>query len=327
LSADAPLVSIILPTYNRSAFLRATLESVFAQTFDSWELIVADDGSEAETQALLRSYSCPRVKILWLAHTGNPATVRNQGLKEARGEYIAFLDSDDMWLPQKLEEQIASLCLHPSCGWSYTRFVPVDEFGNLLTGARARPTPALAGWILEDLVSEQTLLATSSVVVRRELLERIGGFDCELPVCEDLYLYVRLALQSEIDVIDRPLVHLRRHGHHYADDLTALKGLERALLKMQCLALPRSLQLVVRKRLAGTSTGIARRYAERGSTLRALGTVASSSGYSWRYRTWWSGASTACALALAPRPLVRVLRACKRSLKVRLARGRSVRAP
>src|SRR5258708_34074473 len=102
-----PAISIILPTFNRLKYLRLAVDSVFAQTFADWELLIADDGSDEETRAYLRGLeNLPRVKVIWLSHSGNPSAVRNAALREARGDYIAFLDSDDMWMPAKLEPQI-----------------------------------------------------------------------------------------------------------------------------------------------------------------------------------------------------------------------------
>src|SRR6185437_668849 len=91
-----PLVSVILPTFNRLGYLQAAVDSVFNQTMRDWELIVADDGSDSETRAYLQSFAeKPRVRVLWLSHSGNPGAVRNAALQCARGEYVAFLDSDD----------------------------------------------------------------------------------------------------------------------------------------------------------------------------------------------------------------------------------------
>src|ERR1700722_1926163 len=124
----SPAVSIILPTFDRLAFLPAAIASAFAQTFTDWELIVADDGSSADTRTYLKTLNDPpQVKVLWLSHSGKPAVVRNAALREARGEFVAFLDSDDIWLPKKLETQIASLRRHAQRKWSYTRFVLVGE--------------------------------------------------------------------------------------------------------------------------------------------------------------------------------------------------------
>src|SRR2546423_477819 len=97
-----PVVSIILPTFNRLKFLRPAVDSVFAQTFTDWELIIADDGSDAETSTYLATVdNPPRTRVLWRSHTGIPAAVRNAALREAAGTYVAFLDSDDLWVPQK----------------------------------------------------------------------------------------------------------------------------------------------------------------------------------------------------------------------------------
>src|SRR5580698_5420059 len=116
-----PVVSIILPTFERLQYLRATVASVYRQTVQDWELIVADDGSETETRAYLRTLEADsRVKLLWLEHTGIPAIVRNAALHAARGEYVAFLDSDDLWTPEKLSQQLALLRSRPGCGWCYT---------------------------------------------------------------------------------------------------------------------------------------------------------------------------------------------------------------
>jgi len=125
-----PTVSIILPTFNRLKYLRPAVESVFSQTFQDWELILADDGSDDGTRAYLRTLSeSSRIKLILLPHTGNPGRVRNAALREAKGDYIAFLDSDDLWLPPKLETQIKALRDSPR-RWSYTAFDRIDEFGN-----------------------------------------------------------------------------------------------------------------------------------------------------------------------------------------------------
>ncbi len=122
---DAASVSIILPTFGRLEYLRATVASVYRQTLQDWELIIADDGSDAETRAYLRTLEADsRVRLLWLTHTGIPAVVRNGALREARGEYVAFLDSDDLWAPEKLSRQVAMLRSRPLCGWCYNGDFP-----------------------------------------------------------------------------------------------------------------------------------------------------------------------------------------------------------
>ena len=102
------LVSVIIPTYNRSSFLKEAIQSVLNQSYNNFEIIVIDDGSEDETEKVIQSFNDSRIKYLKREHTGSPAFIRNQGMKIAKGEYIAFLDSDDLWFPHKLKMQINS---------------------------------------------------------------------------------------------------------------------------------------------------------------------------------------------------------------------------
>jgi glycosyltransferase involved in cell wall biosynthesis len=114
----SPSISVILPTFNRMEFLRAAVESVLRQTDPDWELIIADDGSGEETKAYLRSLDDPRVRVLFLAHSGRPSVARNVAIRVARGTYLAFMDSDDIWAPTKLEAQLRAMRTTPSRRWS-----------------------------------------------------------------------------------------------------------------------------------------------------------------------------------------------------------------
>src|SRR3954468_14130226 len=117
---NQPLVSIVLPAFDRAGYLRSAIESVLAQSLTSWEMIVADDGSGPETAEYLRGLGDPRIRVLWLTHSGNPSIARNAALRDARGTYVAFLDSDDLWEPDKLEAQTAALRARGECHWSFT---------------------------------------------------------------------------------------------------------------------------------------------------------------------------------------------------------------
>src|ERR1700734_971226 len=109
-ASNAPLVSIILPTFDRLRFLRPAVDSVLAQSFTDWELVIADDGSGADTRQYLRTLERDaRITLIWLTHSGTPAIVRNAALGRAGGEYVAFMDSDDLWTPVKLERQLKAL--------------------------------------------------------------------------------------------------------------------------------------------------------------------------------------------------------------------------
>ncbi len=296
-----PTISIVLPTFNRREFLPSAIESVFAQTLTDWELIIADDGSGADTRTYLRSLEDPpRVQVLYLPHTGRPAAVRNVALRQARGEYVAFLDSDDIWPPMKLEAQIASLRRHPTRKWSYTRFGLVDAAGNPTGSTHPRGRPAPAGWILERLLKGETVVALSSVVVVRQLLEQLGPFDEQLLMCEDDELYFRLAAESEIDVIDETLTLKRRHRQHFGDDVTAWRDRRRVFEKMLSTDGDGRFGSILRRLRAEMAAGLASSQVSSGKRLSAVGTLVSSAKYSWPYREWWRSA----ARTLAP-PAVR----------------------
>ena len=138
-SHSRPSVSIVLPTFDRLEYLRPALDSVFAQTWSNWDLVIADDGSGDELRSYLRGLEDrPRVKVVLLPHRGIPAAVRNAALREATGTHVAFLDSDDLWAPRKLELQMALLAARPECRWSYTAFRRVDRLGAPLAEERTR---------------------------------------------------------------------------------------------------------------------------------------------------------------------------------------------
>jgi glycosyltransferase involved in cell wall biosynthesis len=309
----SPTVSIVIPTFNRLKYLRLAIDSVFAQTFEAWELIVADDGSDGETLAYLISIAQrPGVKLLQLSHTGNPGAVRNVALRAARGEYIAFLDSDDVWVPEKLALQIASLQAHPERGWSHTAFAVIDESGHLLTGARARWWPAAEGWILERLIRMEVVIAIASVMVRRSLLEQLGGFDPQQRACEDFDLWLRLAGLSPIDGVRETLLHKRSQQAPFYDNAMVFESLGRALDKLLAANTDRALYSIVRRERSKAAACLARTQAVCGSGWAALRTLARSSQYSWAYREWWKGGIHTAARAVAPEGVLRIARSVVR---------------
>jgi glycosyltransferase involved in cell wall biosynthesis len=302
-----PVVSVILPTFNRLQFLPPAVESVFAQTFTDWELILADDGSDPKTRQYLQSVSAPpRVRVLWLAHSGKPAVVRNAALRAANGEYVAFLDSDDLWLPYKLERQIASLRRHPQRHWSYTSFVLVDTRAQPRESAN-RAWPAPSGWIIDRVLRDEIVIALPSVVVSRPLLQQLGAFDEELVMCEDHELWLRLALHSEIDGIEEPLTLVRRHAHHGGDDVTAWRDRRRVFEKALGASRDASTTFLLRRLRALMSAGLAQSQAARGMRAGMLRTLAGSAPHSWRYRGWWAGMLRALVRSFSPPALRQAL--------------------
>ena len=303
-----PLVSIVLPTFNRLHYLRITVDSIIRQSLRDWELIIVDDGSAAQTRAYLQSLEdAPRTRVIWLPHTGNPAAARNAALQAASGEFIAFIDSDDVWLPEKLAVQVSALQSRTGCGWCYTGFALVDATGQPVTTGRALRCLPIEGWILEPLLDLRATVVMSSVLTRRALLEAAGGFDEALWVCEEFELWMRLAQRSEIAFIDAPLVQVRRHAEHYADDVTSCEDLVRMFEALRHTDIATQAASAFEKRRAIVSAVLARSYATSGRRGRALGKLVTSLHYSWRYAEWWRRSAVTAAAALAPAAVTRLL--------------------
>jgi glycosyltransferase involved in cell wall biosynthesis len=307
-AAKGPTVSIILPTFNRPEYLRSAVDSVFAQTFIDWDLIIADDGSDERTRTYLRTLvSDPRIKIIWLPHSGNPGAVRNAALRDATGEYIAFLDSDDLWRPTKLERQIASLRSNNNCHWSYTSYDRIGESGELIY-PDAQPMAPHRGAIFESLLTLEAEVSTPAVVVERRLLAEVGGFDEAQFLWEDYDLWLRLALHSDVDLIDEPLTRLRSHEQHYSSSGTRnQEDRLRLLKKMQLLATGAHLCSVMGRLIAERTLNLARLYANSDRRAAAM-TLARGCLHSWRYPIWWAGTPIILLKLLVPRVLANFYR-------------------
>ena len=312
----APVISILMPTYNRLEFLRPAVASVFAQSFPHWELIIADDGSEADTRAYLRTLeNSAKVRIIWRAHSGRPSAVINAALREARGEYIAFLDSDDLWLAGKLETQVASLRRHAARKWSCTSFALIDAAGVPRSSPRSFPAPS--GWILEKMLREEAIIAQPSVVISRQALSELGPLDEDLLMCYDTELWLRLAAYSEIDGVDEVLTLVRRHSQHSGDDITAWR--DRRRVYEQAIASGRFARVAseLRRLRAHTSSGLAKSQAASQMRIAVLATLVASAPFSWGYREWWRGAMEALARAFAPTPVQEAVRRYRHARRVR----------
>jgi glycosyltransferase involved in cell wall biosynthesis len=299
-------VSIVVPTFNRLEYLRPALESVFAQTWNAWDLIIADDGSTDDVRAYLRGLKDrPQVKVVWLPHRGIPAVVRNAALREATGTHVAFLDSDDRWAPHKLQVQMTLLGARPECRWSYTAFRQVDRLGTPLAAERTRRWHPYQGDIFERLISHTAEIRTPSVIVARQLLNEVAGFDEDLRSGEDYDLWMRLALRSPVAVADEPLVDVRQHDQNYSRNWAiAFEGRDRSLVKLQASVGPH-LRGLLRRERARNGAKLVWEHARRGERRQALGALIGSAPYSWPYPEWWWRALRAAAgstLRYRPRP-------------------------
>ncbi|MBI4786845.1 MAG: glycosyltransferase [Chloroflexi bacterium] len=198
-------VSVIIPTYNRAQLIGATLASVLAQTFRDYEIIVVDDGSEDDTAKCLARFE-DRITSHRIEHSGASAA-RNAGLEIARGEYIAFLDSDDLWEPRFLERMSAALDSASRAGFVYCDYATFDARG-IVQPAYLPARHKLRGNLFAQLL-ESDLLSTGALMIRRECLDRTGGFDPALEITHDWDLWLRLALLFDAECVDEPLVRIR----------------------------------------------------------------------------------------------------------------------
>ncbi len=203
-----PSVSVVIATYNYARYLRAALESVRRQTFDSWELVVVDDGSTDATPQVVRPYLAdPRVRYHRTGHAG-VAAAKNAGVRLARAPLVAFLDADDVWMPTKLARQAALFRADPPLGVAYTRRWLIDEEGRRL---EYEQPPLFRGRVLDELF-RTNFVCFSSAMVRRAALDDAGPFDEGLALAVDYDLWLRVALRYRFDYVDEPLVEYRT-GH------------------------------------------------------------------------------------------------------------------
>ena len=202
-----PKVSVIIPTYNRLPMLKEAMESVLAQDFEDLELIVVDDGSTDGTADEIIRFG-GRVKLLRHQENRGVSAARNSGILHARGKYIGFLDSDDLWVKGKLKTQVDFLDENPQYPLCYT-----DEIW-IRRGKRVNPMKKHAkfsGWILEKCLP-LCIISPSSALMRKTLFSKVGLFDEALPVCEDYDLWLRVSVRFPIFFIDKRLI-VKRGGH------------------------------------------------------------------------------------------------------------------
>ena len=202
-------VSVVIPTYNSARFIGRAVESVLAQTFMDFELVVVDDGSTDETQGIIAGFDDPRLRYVYQENQERSAA-RNAGIRLSEGSYIAFLDADDLWLSRKLAEQVHLLDESPQLGLLYSGAY-LMECGRI-TGIWK---PKHRGDVLRLLIYwDNIITSTSSVVVRRECLDQVGHFDENISSVEDWDMWLRIAVHYSFDYIPEPLIIYRMHENN-----------------------------------------------------------------------------------------------------------------
>lgn len=255
------LISVVIPTFNRCGFVREAVASVCVQRGVAYETIVVDDGSTDGTAEVLEREFGGCVHLVRSENRG-VAAARNLGVASSRGEVVAFLDSDDLWMPEKLREQVRFLVEHPEAEICQTQEIWMRNGVRVNPcGHHRKPSGDIFGPSLR-----RCLVSPSAVMMRRSLFERLRGFDESLPVCEDYDLWLRTARDTPVWLIDRALV-VKRGGH--ADQLSRrfwgmdrfrVVTLMRLLREAQLTAAQRHAALeVLREKCAILAQGAARR--------------------------------------------------------------------
>src|SRR5215469_5159683 len=203
-------VSAVIPVYNNGPYIAAALKSVVDQTTPATEIIVVDDGSTDDTAAALRPYR-DQIRYVYQTNRGEPSA-RNQGIREATSTYIAFLDGDDLWLPNKLELQTEYLQRHPECALVYSDMSTFDEQGIIDASVRKRFGMSFQSGRIFQTLFKRALFGSGTVVFRKDCVEKVGYFDESLLVGSDYEMWLRIARNFDVGFIDQPLLMYRHHA-------------------------------------------------------------------------------------------------------------------
>lgn len=221
-------ISVVIPTYNRYELLKRALASVFSQTHPAHEVIVIDDGSCDKTPQILQYF--PQIQYYYQKNSG-VSSARNLGIKKANCEWIAFLDSDDTWAEQKLHEQVAFHKQNPKILMSYTDELWIRNGSEVKIPKKFQK---FGGDIFEECLSH-CIIAPSSALLHKNLLDEVGVFDEKLEVCEDYDLWLRIAMEHTIGLVNKPL--MTKYGgdadqlsmKHWGMDRFRIESLEKLL--------------------------------------------------------------------------------------------------
>ena len=235
--AEGPLVSVVMPTHNRETMVRRAIGSVLGQTYRNLELIVVDDASEDGTADVVASYNSPHVRYFRHEENRGASAARNTGIERSRGEYIAFLDDDDEWLPTKLELQVPILdAASAEVAMVYCWMDYFDGQGQLV----GETHPRLRGKVFGQMLDRPRIGGCPTLLVRREVFQQVGGFDEELPRGNDGDFMRRVCLRYAVDLV--PAVLVRVHVDHGRQRITrfdeqgirnAIKGHKAKLTKFR----------------------------------------------------------------------------------------------
>lgn len=210
------LVSVIIPTYNRANLIKETIVSVLEQTYQNFEIIIVDDGSNDNTAEIVGGIKDKRIFYFRLEHKGIPSIARNYALEKSKGEFITFLDSDDLWLPEKLEKQVEILANKKDIGLVYCN---ASYFGTGYHGKSTILKKGYSGYVFEKLI-EKNFVPLLSVMCKRKVFDIAGLFDetKNIRAVEDYELWMRIAKHFKFYYIDQVLCRYRLHSQNLLGD-------------------------------------------------------------------------------------------------------------
>lgn len=205
-----PTVDIIMPAYNAAKYLPAAIESVMAQTYEDWRILLVDDGSTDKTEELIepiRQQLGPRLKYIKQENRGLPAA-RNAAIHHSSAEFLALLDADDVWLPNRLSDSLDCFKDHPSVGLTYGLITRIDADGNILQTFPGNPKHA-AGKIAPYIYMRKVELPCPTITFRKKCMDEVGLFDESMRATEDRDLWLRIALRHDIGVVPNVIAYYR----------------------------------------------------------------------------------------------------------------------
>ncbi|MGG6293243.1 glycosyltransferase family 2 protein [Leptolyngbya sp. AN02str] len=200
-----PQITVVIPAYNAMRYLPAAVDSVLNQTFTDFEILIVDDGSSDQVRSWASQLSDPRIRLISQPNQGLSGA-RNTGILQAQGDYVAFLDADDLWAPSKLEKQLRQFQERPELGLVHTWMEFIDESGK----STGRVMKSFAEGDTWNVLAERNVIACPSVIVRRSCFDQVGMFDCQLRSLEDWDMWIRIAAQFPFAVVPEPLAYYRQ---------------------------------------------------------------------------------------------------------------------
>ena len=214
-----PKVSVIIPVYNAENFLSETIESVIAQTYTDWEIIAVDDGSTDRSGKILRKYEqlLPQKFHAIMQQNSGTSAARNTAIEASKGEYIAFLDHDDLWLPEKLGKQVELLDSNKKFGMVYSDNYVIDSNGDLKKKSLL-PCIMFRGNVFNELF-HRNFIALLTVIIRNEVLNKVGMFDPKYKIAEEYDLFLRIAEYYPVDFVEQPLAKYRVHAESVSKNI------------------------------------------------------------------------------------------------------------